>query len=914
VVTAREREVLSLVAAHLTNKQIAEQLCLSVRTVETHLSTLLRKLAVPDRRSLARQAGQVEASPLPERPSWPVPVSTFVGREAERRALLAVVSSHRLVTVTGPGGIGKTRLALQVAQELASRRRDGGSFVDLVQVTDPTMVIAAVASAVGVAEQHTGSLEDTVCAALRPRDAVIVLDNCEHLAAAARSCAERLVVSCPTLTVVATSRVRLVTPLEYVYIVPGLSVTAAGGDAVTLFQERARAAGGADAPDPGRTGSLCRALDGMALAIELAAARYPSLGLDGLTAALDQRLRFLTVGSLDGDRHRSLRDTIAWSHDLLVPDDRALLRGVSVFASWFDVGSATAVTGPELHRADVRDGLARLADHHLLVVRMGEPTLYRALETIRQFGAELLTDRGETEAAHDRHHRWCLDQLVILAGEDHDDAWCQRLDLVATEARAAIAWAAEQQNDTDVTALAERLAPALFLRGQPAEAQRRYEQAAHHATPGPRRAHLLRMAAGAAAARLVGNETLRLLGDAAVEAAAHGHDAAAAQDRAWMVIYLRQAPGIIAVLPPEGDADAWLEDARALASGSSAASAAVATATVSGLPDNQPEFLDLTSRAVALARSANAPLVESAALDRLCAYHLAHGELAEALATIHRRGEVLAALPLDESSAFQFNDYLLMASETQLAAGNLALAAEFADTLATLACYRQQGYPAIARRIKVDAMAGNLADAAARGEVFLLAWERAGRPVASTLTTTAYAMAMVHDLLDDQRLRRHWMEICDVLIKNPVELAGCRTGFAPTFDAIAALHRDQPERAFERLAADIDDEAVWSNWDAALWRPWYAALWVEAAVLSHHPDGQTRLRRGIAATRENPIAAAIVQRAADLADGNHDALEGHARTFAALGCRYQQHRTRTFLSGPPRHSLTPHDPNGRRCM
>jgi hypothetical protein len=270
------------------------------------------------------------------------------------------------------------------------------------------------------------------------------------------------------------------------------------------------------------------------------------------------------------------------------------------------------------------------------------------------------------------------------------------------------------------------------------------------------------------------------------------------------------------------DADALLEDAHAdaRASGSSVAAAAVATATVSRLPDTRPDVVDLTTQAVVLAHDAGAPLLASAALDRLCAYHVAHGELANALAVLRRRGDALSALPVDASTGFQFNDYLLMASETHLAAGNLALAAQFADTLGALACYREQGYPAIARRIKVDAIAGNLESAAARGERFLLAWERAGRPVASTLSTTAYAMTMVHDLLDDQPRRRQWLEVSGVLSKDPARLLGCATGWAPTFDAIAALDRDRPELALERLAADIDDQAVWNNWSAALWRPW----------------------------------------------------------------------------------------------
>lgn len=236
-----------------------------------------------------------------------------------------------------------------------------------------------------------------------------------------------------------------------------------------------------------------------------------------------------------------------------------------------------------------------------------------------------------------------------------------------------------------------------------------------------------------------------------------------------------------------------------------------------------------------------------------------------------------------------------MASEVHLAAGDLPLAAEFADTLAELACYREQGHPAIARRIKVDAMAGNLEEAAARGERFLAAWQRAGSPLASTLTTTAYAMAMVHGLLGDDARRDQWLDVGRVLIKDPARVAGCATGFAPTFDALVALDRDRPDLAVRRLSAHVDDRRVWNRWDAALWRPWYAALWAEAAVLDHRPDAEDRLRRSVAATAENPIAATIVRRASDLAHGDRQSLSAHARTFAALGCRYQERRTATLL-------------------
>jgi predicted ATPase/DNA-binding CsgD family transcriptional regulator len=900
VVTKREREVWLLVSRHLTNRQIADELCVSERTVEGHVSSLMRKVQVTDRRSLARRTGEFEASDRRERARWPVPVSSYVGRVSEREELMAAVAGHRMVTVTGPGGVGKTRLALDVAQDFAATRRDGGWFVDLVHVTDPGMVVAAVASTIGAAEQPGGSIDDAVAAALATADAVIVLDNCEHLAAAVRSCVQRLLASCPSLVLIATSRARLAAPFEWVYAVPGLSVTGESGDAVTLFVERAVAAGAIDTFDRQQVGDLCRALDGMALAIELAAARVPSLGLDGLMAGLDHRLRLLTSGVGVPDRHRSLRDAIAWSYDLLAPPDAALLRAVAVFTSWFDVDSAVAVAGLDGDRSEIADALARLTDHHLLVVDAGEPTRYRALETIRQFGAEQLTELGQFDSALELHRRWCYGQLRVLARQERDDAWCERLDRVAAEVRASIMSAIEQHLGTVAGDLAERLAEQLFLRGRPAEAQHRYEQAAELSPAGTDRIRLLRLAAGAAAARMMGNDTLRLLDDAATEAVSLGELAAAAEARAWMVIYIHSYPGIIADVPSDDECEAWLADARAHAGGSPSADAAIADAAIAaaattGRPFAHPDTIRVAEQAARCARDAGALLAASAALDHLSVCHLVHADLAKALETLGRRGEVLESLPLDASTGFQFNDHLLMASEVHLAAGNLAQAARYADTLAALACYREQDHLAVARRIKVDAMAGHLEAAVARGDRFRIAWERAGRPIAGNLGVTTYAMGMVHGLLGDESGRRQWSDITGTLLGDPIYLQGSFTAWVPTLDALVALDRDQPDLAAELLSADIDGPDPWQSFVSALWRPWYAALWAEAAALTDHPDAGRRLRRSITATSENPIATTIVHRARDLALGNYDNFSAHARTFGELGCVYQQHRTETLL-------------------
>jgi predicted ATPase/DNA-binding CsgD family transcriptional regulator len=890
-ITRREREVWSLVAAHLTNQEIADRLHLSVRTVESHVSALIQKLQLADRRALARHGASADTAPR-----WPTPASSFIGREAECAALLEAVAAHRMVSATGPGGVGKTRLALRVVETFGATRRDGARFVGLVHVNDPAMVVSAIAEATGVVAPLGGSLVDALVASLTDSDAVLLLDNCEHVIDAVRDSVWRLLSRCPKLAIVATSRVPLRTPFEWLFAVPGLSVAEEGGDAVELFVERARAAGVQAPLDRHRIGELCASLDGMALAIELAAARCHSLGLDGLIAGLDRSLRML--GSSEGaeHRHRSLRDAIAWSYRLLSASDREVLDAISVFASWFDVQAALAVVGGPAQRFDVAEALARLAEHSLLLVAHSLPTGYRALETIRQFGAEQLDQAGQREAVADRHRRWCLAALDALSEQDRDDAWCVRLDRVAADARAALAWAEAHQGTQRAEALAERLAEQLLLRGRPHESQRCYEQAAALTQTDGERARLLRLAAGAAAARLVGPETLRLLDEAASAALAAGDADAAAEDLAWTAIYLRYAPGIIAVVHEASESEQRLERARSLAGGAAAPAATIAVATAVGLPQGDPRITEQIARAITLARQAGRPLVESVAYDTRCVYHLHRGEYANAIESCHLRGALLDRVALGASSAFQFNDHLLMASGVHLATGHLREAALCADRLADLDCYRDYPHPALARRIKVDAMAGDFGAAVARGERFLAAWERAGRPISATMNVSAYAMAMVHGLLGDDARRSAWVEVAMLLTPGPGRSIVFARGWAMALDALLALDRSDPNTALARLSADIDDPTVWDNFVSCMWRPWYAALWAEAAVLASHTGAAERVQRAAAATRENDVAATIVKRAADLLRGERKALRSHARTFARLGCDYQRRRTEALLA------------------
>ena len=886
--TAREAEVLALVARHLTNAQIAESLFISQRTVESHVSAMLRKLQLPDRRSLARHA---EAFPAgPGRRGLPVPATPFVGRAAERAALAAALADHRMVTATGPGGVGKTRLALSVAADLAAGYADGAWFVDLVRVTESGAVTVAVAETVGVPEQRTTSVESAVVASLAGRDGLLVLDNCEHVVDGVRACVERIVTGCPDLTVLATSRTRLLLPYERVYVVPGLSVVGGGGDAVELFATRVAAAtGDAAPPDAQRVAALCRSLDGMALAIELAAARFPALGLDGLEAGLDQRLRFLTAGTGRADRHASLREAIGWSYELLSAADQALLRGLAVFASWFDVDTAAAVAGGGRDRAEVAGGLARLAEDSLLVVRPGEPTRYRLLETIRQYGVEQLDAAGELTRVRAAHENWCrlaADQLRRTATRDVDESWCARFDRIVDDVGAALTWSAGDPARRGAAELAGELAGLLFARGRPAQAQRRYEQAAELATAGIDRAAYLRLAAGSAASRFVGEEALRLFRKAADAAVLAGDPAGAARDLATMAMYVNRAPGIMATPHPPAEADALLAEARSLSDGSPLVRAALAVAEF-GYAVTAGE----AGGVVGLTEQAGDGILQSVALDQLTLACLVEDDIAEAVRVARRRLVLLETLAAGPLAGFELGDGQLMAAEVDLAAGNLAAAAAHAQALAGLPFYRDEDHVAMSRRLLVDALAGHFDEVVRVGERFLAGWERAGRPVAPNLARSSYAVAMVHGMRGDDERRAAWVRVTTDLGVDTAGLAGTQRVWPAVFDGLLALHRDDAAAAARCLAVDLDDPELFRILGNQPWRPWYAALWAEAAVLAHEPDAAARIVRSRRAARDNPIATAVVDRADALATGDRDALVRLAISLAQLGCPYQQART-----------------------
>ncbi len=760
----------------------------------------------------------------------------------------------------------------------------------------------------GLRESQGRSIEDVLIGWLAPRQTLMVLDNCEHLLDATGVLLERLLASCPRLTVLATSRARLLLPFEWAFPVPGLSLASSSdgpGDAVELFLSRA-AAGGADlrADDLGRVTALCRGLDGMALAIELAAARLPSVGLDGLEAGLADRLVLLTGGSRVDDRHRSLRSTLDWSYALLDEPDRAVLRRVAVFAGPFTARAAAEVLdgwGPV--DADlVPSTLARLADQSLLVTTApAGVTRYHALETIRQYGAALMEDAAEGETAHERHLAWCLRAAERLAPPvmDGDDAevWRSDFDEVSAEARWCLPWARHVAGQREPAyRLSLLLAELSFARGRPGESQRRYELAAELAPDDAAAALALRQAAGAAEARQFGSEALRLRPLAAEAALRAGDRTGAGMELARAAELISRGPGIIASLPPDGEVLRLLERARPLVAGDTAAEGRLLTAEAFHIDEREPLAQTLVDRALELARAAHDPLGESAALDLLTSIHLAHGDLPGAFRSAVRRTELLAPLPVTAESALEFFDAYQMASQCALAAGDLPAAYRLGEGLCELTFYREEDHLATSRLIVVGLLTGSWDEMVALSEMFRVGWERAGRPNAGNLSPTAYAAATVHALRGDESARQRWMGVVAMLSTPGRPLPDIHVG--EFFDALVLLHRGQARDAVELLEASPED---FRNHYNGMWRAWYASAWAEAAVLARHPEAAARVDTARILTRGNPVAEAVALRASGLAapDGRGDLVTA-AAALRALGCHYQAARTLVMLGGADR--------------
>ena len=375
--------------------------------------------------------------------NFPVPVTRLIGRTAAVARLRDLMSAYRLVTLTGPGGIGKTSLALKAARGILGEYADGGWLVELASLSDPALVSTAVAGALRVPTGLTSVTPETIARSIGGKKLLLVLDNCEHLIEAVATLAETLLVHCPHTTIIATSRETLRIQGEHVYRVPPLEVPAAGqneaerilnSSAVELFITRTKASDSGFVPRVGdlpSIGAICRHLDGIPLAIEFAAAHASTFGLHRVAAGLHDRLALLTRGRRTAlPRHRTLRGVLDWSYNLLSEAEQRLLRHLAVFTGGFTLEAAAAVvSGGVADLSSVMEDIANLIAKSLVTLDRDVASRWYLLETIRAYAATKLDEHGERGTAVRRHAAYFRDLFPW--------SWLASSSAVSTDDRAS---------------------------------------------------------------------------------------------------------------------------------------------------------------------------------------------------------------------------------------------------------------------------------------------------------------------------------------------------------------------------------------------------------------------------------------------------------------------------------------------
>ena len=456
---ANERAHQHLIFCHLANGDRGA----AVRQYEDCRCILQQELGVepsPETKALYQWLRHTPADANEARiTNLPIPLTSFIGRTREMARVKYMLAQARLITLTGPGGSGKTRLAIQVASDLVDSFRDGVWWVDFAPLIDETLVPQTIAKAVGVQEVRNIPFIKTLVNYLRNRNMLLVLDNCEHLVGSISRLAIELLSTCPELKILATSRETLNVPGETILRVPSLMFPISRGglpgenladyESVSLLVERARAIKtdfNLNQDNLSSVAQICRRLEGMPLAIELAAARLKVLSIQQIAARLQDQLSFLTTGSLTTlPRHQTLRGVIDWSFDLLTEQEQGFLCCLSVFVGGWTLEAAKAVCGEAASTQEVIDLMTSLVDKSLVEladVRGGEAR-YRMLETIRQYGQERLRQAGQLEAVQHRHARFFVHLAEKAEPQLRDSGmriWFERLESEHDNFRKALEW------------------------------------------------------------------------------------------------------------------------------------------------------------------------------------------------------------------------------------------------------------------------------------------------------------------------------------------------------------------------------------------------------------------------------------------------------------------------------------------
>jgi predicted ATPase/DNA-binding winged helix-turn-helix (wHTH) protein len=463
------------------------------------IRTVSASPAMPATVGMPQPAGTLSRPPT----NLPEPISELIGRDAELDAILDISTSHRLVTLTGTGGIGKTRLGFAAARRRLPGFADGVWAVELAPLSDPELVPVIVATSLGLELASGAASPPSVANALRSKQLLLVLDNCEHVVDAAARMAEALLRANSAVQVIATSREPLRIEGEWVYTVPPLAVPLAGSPesedpllygAVLLFVERARAAVPSFSPDArvaATIAGICRRLDGIPLAIELAAARAAPLGIEGLAVRLDDRFRLLAGGYRTAmPRQQTLRATLDWSYELLTEPERVALRRLAVFAGGFTLATASAVAADDaIAASEIADCVANLVAKSLVTKASGGGMVrYRLLETTRAYVLEKLVEAGEFDSVARRHaerYRDLFENAEAEAAARPTDEWLAEYGPRIDNVRAALDWAFSPNGDVSLgVALSAAAVPLWVHLSLMEECRSRVEQALSALAPG----------------------------------------------------------------------------------------------------------------------------------------------------------------------------------------------------------------------------------------------------------------------------------------------------------------------------------------------------------------------------------------------------------------------------------------------
>jgi predicted ATPase len=831
----------------------------------------------------------------------PSPGTSFVGRATERAAGHAALAEARLVTLVGPAGVGKTRLAITVASEAGARFPFGCAFAELVSVRSDFLA-QAVATPLGVTERPGQPLEQALHERLSRGPCLLVVDSGEHVLDAVAGLVGRLLAGCPQLVVLATSSERLGIIGERVLAVPPLALVgkpttgSSWSEAETLFLDRARATDADFEADPELVGELCSLLEGIPLAIELAAARARSLGLAGLRAGLADHLRlFPGGGNVDGGR-RLLRAVIDWSYELLDDDERRLFRRLGVFVRGFDLDAISRV-GTDGDPDGAADLLGRLADKSLLVrEREGAVGRWRMLETVRVHALERLAAAGEERELRARHLEWAIATAVELERlVEAGRPWRSRFDLVVDDLRAALHTSpgpghAEHR-------LARTLGHLCYARQFLLEARQRFQQAAAYALDESAAAAVLRAGADVAMAEHRGEPAFQLLKESAQHAGYAADDAAQAIALALAVCIGSRFPATFTEEIPHEQLCRLLEEAQRVAPPNRPLVAAYLAAAeawnATGLKTT-PDA-ELAQTALRSARVADDQVLIMGALDAVISGNGATGRFRECQRLGHERIQHFDRLSRhDPRTGVEIIDTLHVAPLVAVAAGDLARAVAAAhrawdDPFSGL-------YMRASKQVVPLALCGRFDEALSFAATMWDGWQRVGRPAARWMAPAVHAAALVHGLRGQADGHREWLNRAR-WIAAPRGQDHISDSFAAFADPRLALHAGAIDDA---LATSVDlsgmppwPEAAHQLFDAYSW-----AIAAEVAVVAGLPDAGDRLAAAAPAGAESAWAAACLARATGRLHDDQDALTESLAGWDRIGARFE--RASTLLLLPDR--------------